>query len=159
NMFERALRGAEFNHPRAMAYALCGLYNFLQYYEGAYPARRKVGELARQLAGWYERATADSSDWLWLGDDLTYANPKMPMAMLVAYVLTGDEYFKLIGLVSLEFLLEQTYFDGNFDFVGNQGWYHRGGHRAVFSQQPIEAGYTAEACLMAYDITTDRRYL
>ncbi len=159
NMFERALRVAEFSHPRAMAYALCGLYNLLQRYEGAYPARRKLGELARLLAGWYERATADSSEWRWFGDDLSYANAKMPQAMLLAHLVTGQEYFKLIGLDSLEFLLEQTYFDGNFDFIGNQGWYRRGGQRPVFSQQPVEAGYTAEACLLAYDVTADQRYL
>ncbi|HEY3137093.1 MAG TPA: glycosyltransferase [Blastocatellia bacterium] len=159
NMFERAMSATEFTHPRAMAYALCGLYDFLQRYDGAPPARRHLSELAHQLAGWYERTRDEDSKWRWFGDDLTYANAKMPHAMLLAYLATGDEHFKLVGLDSLEFLLDQTYLDGRFDFIGNQGWYHRGGLRAVLSQQPIEAGYTAEACLTAYEVTMDRRYL
>ncbi|MBA3441384.1 MAG: hypothetical protein H0T92_16095, partial [Pyrinomonadaceae bacterium] len=41
----------------------------------------------------------------------------------------------------------------------NQGWYPRGGERAAFGQQSIEAGYTAEACSTAYEITGKTRYL
>jgi len=90
---------------------------------------------------------------------LTYANAKMPHAMLLAFKATGAERFKQIGLQSLDFLLSVTYRRDYFDFIGNQGWYRRGEERAIFSQQPIEAGYTAEACLAAYEITGSSHYL
>jgi len=169
DMFERAMNGLELEHPRAMAYAICGLYNFLQRYDGAPPVRRKLNELALRLADLYRRtcdSNFDQSDaqsgaepWTWFGDDLTYANAKIPYAMLLAYLTTEDPQFRDIGLESLEFLLKQTYREGRFDFVGNQGWYMRGGERPVFSQQPIEAAYSAEACLAAFEITRNSRYL
>lgn len=157
SMFERSMEVLDFEHPRAMAYAICGLYNFLHRYDGAPPVRRKLTELAQQLAEIYERGS--DKEWRWFGDEMTYANAKMPEAMLLAYRATGDEQFKKIGFESLEFLLEQTYRDGRFDFIGNQGWYRRGEERAVLSQQPIEAGYTAEACLVAQEVSGDQRYL
>ncbi|MCV4732793.1 hypothetical protein OFB80_33420, partial [Escherichia coli] len=80
-------------------------------------------ELACRLALIYESARTD--DWRWFGDELTYANAKPAQAMLLAYQATGDERFLRIGLESLDFLLEQTYSGGQFDFVGNQGWYRR----------------------------------
>ncbi len=63
-----------------------------------------------------------------------------------------------MALESLEFLLWLTYRDGYFDFVGNRGWYRRGGERAIYAQQPIEAGYTAEACMAAHEVTGQGRY-
>lgn len=188
-MFERALGVLELEHPRAMAYAICGLYNFLEHYDGAAQVRRKLVDLADRLAEIYaanaesaecgktiESASKNepqfpnrtppstlrlphSSQWRWFGDDVTYANAKMPQAMLLAFRVTGDERFRRTGLESLDFLLELTCRDGHFDFVGNQGWYRRGGERAVFGQQPIEAAYTAEACLTAYEVTGEPRYL
>jgi glycosyltransferase involved in cell wall biosynthesis len=167
-MFEAALGALDFQHARAMAYAICGLHSFLQRYGGATAARRRLTGLAGQLAGCFN---AESDGWQWFGDELTYGNAKMPHAMLLAFEATGEERFRDIGLKSLDFLLGETYRRDHFDFVGNQGWYRRSvsetgrgseaiprASRAIFSQQPIEAGYTAEACLKAYEITGSARY-
>jgi len=156
-MFERALGVLELEHPRAMAYAVCGLWSFLRRYDGAAQVRRRLLDLADQLAAIYERSRATGRHWF--GEDVTYANAKMPQAMLLAHRVSGDQRCKEIGLESLEFLLGLTYRDGRFDFIGNQGLLHRDGERAVFGQQPIEAAYTAEACLTAYELTGERRYL
>lgn len=155
-MFEKALGALQLQHPRAMAYAICGLHSFLQRYRGAALARRRLVELAEDLAGLFN---VNSPAWRWFGAELTYANAKMPHAMLLAFRTTGDERFKQIGLDSLDFLLATTYRRDHFDFIGNEGWYRSGGERAAFSQQPIEAGYTAEACLAAYEITGSPHYL
>lgn len=154
-MFEKALGALQPHHPRAMAYAICGLYSFLQKYSGAALARRRLVEIANHLAGWFK---PNSADWRWFGNELTYANAKMPQAILLAFKATGEERFKQIGLESLDFLLSLTYRRDYFDFIGNQGWYCWGGARAVLSQQPIEAGYTSEACLLAYEITGSSHY-
>ena len=155
DMFERSLNALDLHHPRSMAYAICGLFNFLKRYDGASQVRRKLVDLANSLAAHCH----EDEDWRWFGEDLTYANARMPQALLHAYQATGDEKFKQVGIASLDFLLKETYRDGMFDFVGNDGWYKRGEHRAIFSQQPIEAGYTAEACLTAYRVTRSRDYL
>lgn len=156
-MFERALGALQLEHPRALAYAICGLFNFLGHYDGATQVRRKLIELAGRLADWYERSCA--ADWRWFGEDVTYGNAKMPQALLLTYRVTGDERLRKIGLKALDFLLALTYRGDCFDFVGNQGWFRRGGQRALFGQQTIEAGYTAEACLTAYEVTGEVRYL
>jgi hypothetical protein len=69
--------------------------------------------------------------------------------------VTGDDRFLIVGLQSLEFLLAD--YRDEFDFVGNQGWFRRS-ERAVFGQQPSRLD-TAEACLTAYEITAEHRYL
>ncbi len=157
DLFERSMDVLALHHPRALAYAICGLAYFLQRYDGAAGARRKLGELAAQILSWYDRYARD--EWQWFCDELTYANAKIPQALFRAYRLTGDERLKEVALRSLEFLLAETYREGHFDFIGNRGWYRRGGERPLFSQQPIEAGYTAEACMAAYEVTGDPRYL
>lgn len=156
-MFERALDALDLRHPHALGYAVCGLHAFLDRYDGATHVRRKLREWADRLAELYAQNRRE--DWRWFWDTLTYGNAKLPQAMLLAHQAMGDERFLKAGLESLDFLLAETYKDGHFDFVGNRGWYRRGGYRAVFGQQPIEAGYTAEACSTAYEVTGERRYL
>ncbi len=157
-MFERALDQLDnLHHPRALAYAICGLEAFLVRYDGAAAVRRRMNDLAQRLVELYESARRE--DWHWFGGELTYANAKVSEAMLIAAKALDDENHLKIGLESLDFLLKETYRDGIFDFIGNQGWYSRDGERAVFGQQPIEAGYTIEACTLAYNLTNDNRYL
>ena len=155
-MFEKASSGLRLSHPRALAYAICGQYEFLRRYDGASQVRSKLEKFAERLARIYERSTSDQ--WKWFGDDLTYGNAKMPQAMLLAAEVAGDERFMRIGLESLEFLLAQTYREGMFDFPGNHGWQKRHGKRAIFGQQPIEAGYMAEALVTTARIADEDRY-
>lgn len=155
-LFERALGQLELTHPRALAYAICGLHAFLKKYDGAARVRSKLESFADELARIYEESVAP--DWKWFGDEMTYANAKMPQAMLLAADLLEDPRFLRIGLESLDFFIAQTYRDGEFDFPGNQGWWSRAGARAVYGQQPIEAGYLAEALITAEEITHEGSY-
>ena len=47
----------------------------------------------------------------------------------------------------------QTSENGHFRPIGSNGFYRRGGSRANFDQQPIEAQSTVSACLAAYRAT------
>jgi glycosyltransferase involved in cell wall biosynthesis len=156
SMFEAAIGAADFHHPRAMAYAICGMSAFLERYRGAAAVRRKMIALSRKLINLFEQNSR--AGWRWFGEEITYGNAKLPHSLLLAHKTTREERFKEVALESLEFLLSATYRDGYFDFAGNHGWYRRGGDRAVFAQQPIEAGYTAEACAAAYEVTGQQRY-
>jgi glycosyltransferase involved in cell wall biosynthesis len=155
-MFEKGVYKLKLTHPRSIAYAISGHHAFLQRYDGAARVRRKLESFAGRLAGIYERSSGPK--WHWFGEELTYANARMPQAMLLAAEVTGEERFLTIGIDSLEFLLSQTYRDGQFDFPGNRGWYRRKGTRAIFGQQPIEAGYTAEALMTAANLTQEPKY-
>ena len=62
------------------------------------------------------------------------------------------------GTRTLDFLLERTFEDGRFEPVGNEGWYPRDGVKAVYGQQPVEAGLTVRACVTAHEVTGEQRF-
>ena len=60
------------------------------------------------------------------------------------------------GLQALRWLTElQISEKGHFRPIGSNGFYRRGGMRANFDQQPIEAQAMVSACLEAYRATSD----
>src|SRR6185437_8816616 len=60
---------------------------------------------------------------------------------------------------SLEWLARvQRSDDGYFSPVGTQGFYPRGGAKAPFDQQPVEASSMISACLEAMRVTGDSRW-
>lgn len=64
------------------------------------------------------------------------------------------------GLQALRWLVEtQTAESGDFRPIGSNGFYPRGGARANFDQQPLEAQAMVSACLEAYRGTKDRWWL
>lgn len=156
-MFERALQGLTLTYPHAMAYAICGLHAFLRRYDGATLVRRQLTTLADHLVALFEQHR--TPDWRWFAEEMTYGNAKLPQALLLAGQATGERRYSAVGLEALDFLLAVTFQHNQFDFIGNNGWYRRGGERAIFGQQAIEAGYTIEACATAYDLTGAPRYL
>ncbi|SRR6266542_206180 len=66
-LFEKALRKLKLSYPRALAYAICGQYEFLRHYDGAAQVRRKLEQFAGRLARIYERSA--NEHWQWFGDD------------------------------------------------------------------------------------------
>jgi hypothetical protein len=63
------------------------------------------------------------------------------------------------GLRSLRFLVSvQRSVEGYFAPIGSNGFYVRGGSRAVFDQQPVEACATVAACLEAQRITGNAQW-
>jgi hypothetical protein len=69
---------------------------------------------------------------------------------------TGQHAALERGLQALRWLTElQMSEKGHFRPIGSNGFYRRGGTRANFDQQPIEAQATVSACLEAYRATSD----
>jgi len=152
-LFKRALPAVSaLEHSRAIAYAVCGLCAGLDARPGDRELLGALRTLTDRLVNLYERSLTD--EWRWFGTELTYANAKLPHALLLAAQSTGNQRFAEVGLDSLDFLLDQTVVDGRFEFVGNESWYRRGGPRSAWGQQPIEAGYTIEVCLLAAQFTS-----
>ena len=121
--------------------------------------RSKLVHLADGLAASY--ASHSTRSWNWYEDVLSYDNGRLPLGVLYAYRVSGDKKYLKIALKSLDFLLAQTYDTTKdcFSFPGNQGWFVKDGKKALFAQQPIEAGSTVEACAFAYEITHKKEYL
>ena len=53
----------------------------------------------------------------------------------------------------------QTADVGHFRPIGSNGFWRRDGDRAVFDQQPLEAGASVAACLEAWRTTHSLRWL
>src|SRR5258708_28087085 len=69
---------------------------------------------------------------------------------------TAQTELLVIGLSTLRCLLKaQTAEGGHFAPIGCHGFWTRGGERARFDQQPLEAHAMISACLEAFAITRD----
>src|SRR6202521_686592 len=158
-LFEFSLPAAlEFTSPRAWAYTLLGIQEYLNSYPGDRDAQKIRCALGRRLLDLYE--SIHTADWKWFENVLAYGNARLSQAMLLAGSACADDRMVSAGLVSLDWLMEtqrcQT--NGHFVPIGSQGFYHQGGEKARFDQQPIEAGGAVSACLEAYRITGDSRW-
>jgi len=158
-MFEKALPAlTDFDSPRAWAFALVGIHAYLSRFGGDSEVRRIREKLANRLLRLFRDGASD--DWPWIEDKVTYANGKISQALILSGRWQNKAEMLSAGLRSLEWLMEiQTDAGGHFVPVGNKGWYPRGGEKARFDQQPIEALNMIEACREAYDATSDEKWL
>jgi hypothetical protein len=158
-LFEFSLPAAvEFSSPRAWAYALLGIQEYLTSYPGDRDVRRVQFALSRRLLKMYE--SIRQPDWKWFEDVLAYGNARLSQAMLLVGAARSDEGMISAGLESLEWLLEMQRSEDNGHFVpiGSQGFYRQNGDKARFDQQPLEAAGAVSACLEAYRVTRDSRW-
>jgi hypothetical protein len=158
-VFEKALPAlTDFTSPRAWAFALVGIHAYLSRFGGDSEVRRIRERLADQLLLQYRQNA--SEDWPWIENIATYANGKIPQALIMSGRRLGNEGMLAAGLHCLEWLLEiQADGRGHFVPVGNNGWYPRGGEKARFDQQPIEALAMIEACREAYEAANHPKWL
>jgi len=158
-LFESALPAVvEFYSPRACAYALLGIQEYLHSYPGDRDAQKVRSVLAGRLLEMYQ--SIRRPDWKWFENVLAYGNARLPQAMLVVGSACSDDRMLSAGLESLNWLTETQRCETNGHFVpiGSQGFYRRGGERARFDQQPLEASGAVSACLQAYRVTGDNRW-
>ena len=101
-------------------------------------------------------AASSQPDWQWFEEELSYDNAKLAHALILSGQATGHQAVLDRGLQALRWLTElQLSEKGHFRPIGTNGFYPRGGTRANFDQQPIEAHATVSACLEAYRATSD----
>jgi glycosyltransferase involved in cell wall biosynthesis len=157
-LFGMALKAAEhFNSPRAIAFSLVGIHAYLQKFSGASEVRRIRETLADRLFNQFKNNATKS--WPWLENTLNYANGKLPHALLLSGQWMQRNDMIDMGLKSLEWLLTIQTEKGHFVPIGNKGWYEKGGLRARFDQQPVEANAMIEACVEAFNITRDKIWI
>jgi len=143
-----------FSSPRAWAYALLGLDEYLRAFHRSEHVERTLKSLSERLLSLYKRISRP--DFPWFEDRLTYDNARLSQALLVSGGWLNNEEMVDAGLRSLTFLAsEQRSEDGYFAPIGSHGFYVRGGEKAAFDQQPIEACAMIAACLEAQHRTGD----
>lgn len=147
-----------FTSPRAWAYTLLGIAEYLHAFWGDSQIQAAQHTLAIRLLDLHRRSSAH--DWPWFEDRVTYCNPRLPQSLLVSSEWLHDEEMRAVGLRSLDWLVAlQTTEDGYFAPVGSNGFYPRGQAKARFDQQPVEASAMVSACLDARRIAGDARWL
>jgi glycosyltransferase involved in cell wall biosynthesis len=144
----------EFTSPRAWAFGLIGIHEYLRRLSGDSLVNQTRETLTSRLMELFERTA--QPDWRWFQEDLTYDNAKLPHALILSGRATGQQAVLERGLQALRWLAElQISEKGHFRSIGTNGFYRRGGMRANFDQQPIEAQAMVSACLEAYRATSD----
>ena len=154
-LFEQALPvAAEFTSPRAWAFTLIGIDEYLRRLSGDRRANHIRESLTAKLM--QSHANVASDDWQWFEDVVSYANAKLPHALILSGRCMNDAAMLEIGLKTLRWLVTiQTSSAGSLRPIGSEGFFRRGQERALFDQQPIEAQTTVSACIEAYHATGD----
>jgi glycosyltransferase involved in cell wall biosynthesis len=145
--------------PRAWAFALVGIHDYLRRFDGDRRASQVREELAGRLLGLYENHRVN--EWRWYEESLTYCNAVLPHALLMCGQWIPNNDMTEAGLDSLGWLADLQRSDtsgGHFVPIGSNGFYKRGGERARFDQQPVEAQAMVSACLEAHRITGDKSW-
>jgi glycosyltransferase involved in cell wall biosynthesis len=144
--------------PRTWAYTLIAIHEYLRHFYGDSTAGIARQQLAQRLLDIYQRTAGP--DWPWFETTLSYANARLPQALLLSgrWMSRGD--MVEVALRALDWLARvQCAAEGHFVPIGNRGFYSRGGARARFDQQPIEAHAMLSAALEAHETTKDPRWL
>jgi hypothetical protein len=155
-LFEFSLPSAvQFYSPRASAYTLLGIHEYLNAFPGDRDAQKISSVLSRRLLEMYE--SIRRPDWKWFENVVAYGNARLPQALLVVGAARSDDRMVGAALEALDWLMKTQYCETNHHFVpvGSQGFYHQDGEKARFDQQPIEAAGAVSACLQAYRVTGD----
>jgi len=159
-LFEQALPAIlATTSPRAWAFALIGIHEYLERFGGDRMASQVREELAGRLLALYQRNRSD--EWRWYEETLAYCNAALPHALLMCGQSMPNKAMAEAGLESLSWLADLQRAEeagGHFVPIGSNGFYQRGGKRARFDQQPVEAQAMVSACLEAARITGDKRW-
>jgi glycosyltransferase involved in cell wall biosynthesis len=154
-LFERGLFVVDsFSSPRAWAFTLLGIHEYLRRFPGHPQMLTACEQLTAKLVRlWHTCAT---EDWPWFEPIASYDNARLCQALLLSGQWMPNSEAMEIGLKSLRWLasLQKTQ-AGHFRPIGSNGFCERGGARADFDQQPVEAQAMVAACLEAHRATQD----
>lgn len=140
--------------PRTWAYGILGCYEYL----ATEPDSASVLDALRELSRRLQDCLHDNrtSGWEWFEQSLSYANARLPQALLLSGVALGERSLQDDGLDTLRWLATmQTGDEGMFVPVATPGLRRGQPHRPLYDQQPIEACASVSAYLSAYRVTGD----
>jgi hypothetical protein len=148
----------ETTSPRTWAYGVLATDEYLSAFPHEFSIQVIKQELAERL--FRQHMESRSDDWPWFEQSLTYANARLPQALIVAGEEMGNTELLGAGIESLTWLMGvQTGTDGVFVPIGTNGFYSRNGDRSYSDQQPIEASSSVSACLRAHRVTRNPIWL
>lgn len=155
--FDKSVQHIQKQLPRGMAYSILGMSDYLEQFPGASDIKRQLELAADGLVTQY--GENNYPDWQWFEDILTYDDAVLPHALFVAGLTFDNKKYLEVAEKTCEFLLANTFNGKHFSFIGCKGWYERGGTKAQFDQQPIEAASIIMMLRAAYDATQNNSFL
>jgi hypothetical protein len=157
-LFKEALPAvAGFGSPRAWAFGLLGLDAYCSVVKDDARADRLRLALADSLISLL--AAVETEDWIWFEEGLSYDNARLPQALILTGISTGESAYVTAGLKSLCWLMkQQTAASGVFRPVGTEGFGDIRKPPRMFDQQPLEATATISACLAAWRVEGDAKW-
>ncbi len=158
DLFHTALPAVPaFSSPRAWAYALLGIDEYLGAFQGDRGVQAVRSALAERLLDLFHRTSGP--EWPWFEDRVTYCNARMPQALFVSGARMDHPGMVATATRALEWLVEiQRSPDGYFAPVGSNAGVERGAPMVAFDHQPVEACVMVSACLEAHRVTGDGRW-
>jgi glycosyltransferase involved in cell wall biosynthesis len=159
-LFEAAVPPVvKFSSPRAWAFGILGTQAYLDWFPGDRAIQGVRNALANRLLDIYERSRSEG--WNWFEKSLSYSNARLAQALILAGWRSENERMVAAGIEALEWLVAAQHCGDKEIFVpiGSDGFYSEGKEKARFDQQPVEACATISACLEAYKLTREERWL
>lgn len=144
-------------YPRGLSYSILGLAGYLKQFPDANGVKNCMATVADLIVSRFEKNM--KLDWPWFENILTYDNAMLPCALFTAGISLGNKKHIEIAKKICDFVLESTFANGHFSFIGCNDWFPRGGPKAQFDQQPIEAAGTILMLDAAYKATKNKKYL
>lgn len=137
---------------RSMVFASLGASQVLE----VLPGNAAAMGIVRDTVAMFPRS--NSRHWSWPEPTLTYANGAIPEAMMLAGFHTNDDALIRQGRHALEWLWQLQSSAGRLSVIPHRGWMP-GDALPAFDQQPIEIAALVDACVTAYDLTSDPVWL
>src|SRR5438874_1170758 len=129
-LFAQALPSVtEFTSPRAWAFILIGIHEYLRRLSGDRLVNQIRETLTTRLMELFDKVARP--DWPWFEEELSYDNAKLAHALILSGRAAGQPAVFERRLQALRWLVElQTSEHGHLRPIGSNGFYRRGGTRA-----------------------------
>jgi hypothetical protein len=156
-LFDNSLPHARrFTSPRARAFVTLGLTEYSKAYPKDTNIKPNIRFFSDLLVKQYNLESSDN--WKWFESYMTYANARIPQALISAYNQLGEDKYNKIAKESLDFLTRVQFRDSVFQPVGTREWYHKNGEKAKYDQQPLEASCMVDALTDYGNMSNDKKY-
>jgi len=147
---------SKFKSPRSKAFAIIGLNQYRKALPDDLNVLPNMRKLAQHLVEDYKSYA--SLNWDWFEPYLTYENAKLSQAMIDMFDASKNREYLQLARRTFDFLIKVQIKNGIFFPIGNRGWYKKGGKRAFYDQQPIEASSMVEAAVQGFKLTGEENY-
>jgi hypothetical protein len=137
---------------RSMAFAVLGAHEVLQVIPGNRVALDLIADAISCIS------EPQDAFWPWPEDRLHYANAVIPEALIIGGIHLNSAHHRRWGLSLLNWLVTQQSIGGRLSVIPHNGW-GPGESLPAYDQQPLEVAAIVDACVTAFDLTSDPIWL